>query len=124
MSLYPPELITSADWPPYTGHEIIRVEHHASWKDLKNSASEGCPCCQALIFLIGIEEAPEIQAPILLEKNHWQSFAINYQPQGELTWRLPQSVIAKIVPGDWSELLFLGLVLEFKSSTQEFAVVN
>lgn len=116
----PPELITSANLLPYTGHEIIRVEHHASWTDLKKSASEGCPCCQALIFLIGIEEAPAILIPIILEKNHWQSFAINYQPQEEPTWLSPQSVIAKIIPGEWSEFLFLELVLGFNSSTRDF----
>jgi hypothetical protein len=105
----PPELITSADWPPYTDHENIRVEHHASWTDLKNSASAGCPCCQALIFLIGIEEAPAIQIPILLEKNHWESFVVHYQPSEEPGWLLPQSVYAETVPGKWSELLFPGL---------------
>jgi hypothetical protein len=113
-SSIPPELITSADWPPYADHEIIRVEHHASWTDLKTSATAGCPCCQALIFLIGIEEAPAIQIPILLEKNHWGSFEVNYQPFGEPGWLLPKSVYAGTVPTKWSELPFLGFDFRFR----------
>jgi hypothetical protein len=112
----PPELITSADWPPYTSHASICVEHHASWTDLKDSASAGCPCCQALIFLIGIEEAPSIQIPILLEKTHWESFNIRYQPS-EVEgggWLLPQSVYSEIVPGEWSKLRFLRFDFRFR----------
>ncbi len=81
--------------------------------DLKTSANAGCLCCQALIFLIGIEEAPAIQIPIRLEKNHWESFEVHYQPFEEPSWLLPKSVYAGTVPGEWSELRFLGLNFRF-----------
>ncbi|KAK4441897.1 heterokaryon incompatibility protein-domain-containing protein [Podospora aff. communis PSN243] len=103
--LIPPKLITSAGWAPYSGGDAIRVEHRASWTDLKRSAEDGnCPCCGALLFLIGIDEAPAgPPVPIVLQKTHWQSFDVQYRQSSD--YPLHKSLRGSLVPAEWSSRL-------------------